>query len=122
MAIFSFNEYVPSVNATAWVAESAQVIGRVAIDREASIWPGAVLRGDIADIRIGAGSNVQDNAVVHVETEHPCVVGENGHDRALGGASQLHGCRRRLDRHGRRGFKRRAHRTARRRGRWSPCG
>ncbi len=89
MAIFSFNEYVPSVDATAWVAESAQVIGRVAIDREASIWPGAVLRGDIADIRIGAGSNVQDNAVVHVETEHPCVVGENV---TIGHSAVLHSC------------------------------
>lgn len=89
MAIFSLGEHVPAVEPTAWVAESAQVIGRVALGAETSVWPGAVLRGDLAPITIGRGSNLQDNVVVHVDAARACTVGENV---TVGHAAVLHGC------------------------------
>ncbi len=89
MAIFQLGNRVPQVDSSAWVAESAQVIGRVRIKAGASVWPGAVLRGDLADIELGRGSNLQDNAVVHTDEDTPCTIGENV---TVGHAAVLHGC------------------------------
>ncbi|MGN1209387.1 MAG: gamma carbonic anhydrase family protein, partial [Duodenibacillus sp.] len=89
MAIFALADTVPSIADSAWVAESAQVIGRVELGADASIWPGAVLRGDIEAIRVGRGSNVQDNAVLHTDSAHPCVIEE---DVTVGHGAILHGC------------------------------
>jgi len=60
----------------AWVVPGATVIGDVTIQEESSVWYGAVLRGDINRIIIGPRSNVQDNAVVHLDTDYPTTVGE----------------------------------------------
>lgn len=89
MARFAFEEHVPEVSFSAWTAESSQVIGMVRLDDGASVWPGAVLRGDIESITVGAGSNVQDNAVIHTEKGFPCVVEENV---TVGHSAVLHGC------------------------------
>lgn len=69
----------PRVHATAFVAPNAVLIGDVEVGPEASIWFGAVLRGDHAahGVRIGAGTSVQDNCVVHVSARGPTVLGEN---------------------------------------------
>jgi len=66
----------PEIHPEAWVAPNAFIVGDVVINEEVSIWPGCSLRGDIAPIRIGAHSNVQDNAVVHVADNLPAIVGE----------------------------------------------
>jgi carbonic anhydrase/acetyltransferase-like protein (isoleucine patch superfamily) len=66
----------PSIHSSAWVVLGATVLGDVILGEESSVWYGAVLRGDINRIIIGARSNVQDNAVVHVDTNYPTVVGE----------------------------------------------
>ena len=71
MARFSFENHVPQVSFSAWTAESSQVIGRVELKDNSSIWPGAVLRGDLESITVGVGSNVQDNAVIHTEKAFP---------------------------------------------------
>lgn len=89
MAIFALNEHVPEISESAWVSESAQVIGQVRIDEQASVWPGAVLRADLAPITLGSGSNLQDNAVVHVDAGRPCTVGRNV---TVGHGAILHGC------------------------------
>src|SRR5262245_3176157 len=60
-------EHTPQIAPTAYVDESAHVIGNVTIDEHASIWPGAVLRGDMHYIRVGAYTNVQDLCLLHVE-------------------------------------------------------
>ncbi len=73
-----------------YVAPSASVIGRVRLGRDANIWFGAVLRGDSAPITIGDGTNVQDNAVVHVDDDAPVEVGANV---TIGHAATVHGCR-----------------------------
>ena len=78
MARFSFENHVPQVSFSAWTAESSQVIGRVELKDNSSIWPGAVLRGDLESITVGVGSNVQDNAVEDNVT--------------VGHAAVLHGC------------------------------
>lgn len=67
---------VVKIHPTVFVAESATVIGDVTIGKEASVWFGAVLRGDAAPITVGEGTNVQDNAVIHVDTGEPTSIGK----------------------------------------------
>ena len=76
MAIEPFGENWPEIDESAFVAASADVIGRVRIEEEASIWYHATLRGDINEIVIGPRSNVQDNAVVHLADDLGCYLGE----------------------------------------------
>jgi carbonic anhydrase/acetyltransferase-like protein (isoleucine patch superfamily) len=66
----------PAIHPTAWVVPGATVVGDVTLEEEASVWYGAVLRGDINRIVIGPRSNIQDNAVVHLDTGFPTTVGE----------------------------------------------
>ncbi|MBF0254194.1 MAG: gamma carbonic anhydrase family protein [Candidatus Omnitrophica bacterium] len=87
--IIPFKGKAPVIDA-AYVAPSATVIGRVRIGRHASVWPGAVIRADIAPVRIGEGTNVQDLCMIHVDVERPCVVGKHV---TLGHQCTLHGCR-----------------------------
>jgi carbonic anhydrase/acetyltransferase-like protein (isoleucine patch superfamily) len=72
-----------------FVAPTAAVIGRVTLGRDANIWFGAVLRGDGNTIEIGDGSNIQDNAVVHVDSDAPVIVGQNV---TVGHSAVVHGC------------------------------
>jgi len=72
-----------------FVAPSAAVIGRVTLGRDASVWFGAVLRGDSNDIRIGDRSNVQDTAVIHVDSDAAVTI---GHDVTIGHSAVVHGC------------------------------
>ena len=67
---------MPHVAADAFIADGAMVIGDVAIGAGSSVWYNAVLRGDIAPIRVGRGTNVQDGAVLHVDEGVPCVIGD----------------------------------------------
>ena len=66
----------PTIHSSAWVVPGATVIGDVILEEESSVWYGAVLRGDINRIVIGPRSNIQDNAVVHVDTDYPTTIGE----------------------------------------------
>ena len=66
----------PTIHSSAWVVPGATVIGDVVLEEESSVWYGAVLRGDINRIVIGPRSNIQDNAVVHVDTNYPTTMGE----------------------------------------------
>jgi carbonic anhydrase/acetyltransferase-like protein (isoleucine patch superfamily) len=79
----------PNVHPDAYIAPTAVLIGDVEVGAGASVWFGAVLRGDEAAIRIGAGANVQDNAVIHCASELPTLVGPNA---SVGHAAQLEGC------------------------------
>lgn len=90
--IFSFQDKTPSIHPTAWVAPTATLIGDVTIEAGASVWFGAVLRGDNASIVLGAGSNLQDNVVVHTDVGVPTIIGPNvgvGHNVVLHG-TQVH--------------------------------
>lgn len=76
MPIYALGDYEPDIHPDAFVMPEAIIIGRVTIGAEASIWSGAVLRGDDNDIVVGAGTSVQDNAVLHVTPEWSTTVGE----------------------------------------------
>jgi carbonic anhydrase/acetyltransferase-like protein (isoleucine patch superfamily) len=89
MAIFQLEDEVPRIAPTAWVAESAQVIGRVELADEASVWFGAIVRGDTDCLRIGRRTNVQDAAVLHTDAGLELVLGE---DVTVGHQAMLHGC------------------------------
>jgi len=89
MAIYQLGDHAPRIAGTAWVADSAQVIGRVSLGEAASIWYGAVLRGDNDRITIGARSNVQDGSVLHADEGFPLTLGE---DVTVGHQVMLHGC------------------------------
>ena len=81
---------LPRVHASAYVDQSAQVIGDVEVGEESSVWMNAVVRGDVHWIRIGARSNVQDGTVVHVMNRtHPTTIGD---DVTIGHAAIVHGC------------------------------
>lgn len=90
MAIYAFGEDQPSVAKGAFVAPSADLIGRVRVEAGASVWFGVVARGDIEPITVGAGSNVQDGAVLHTDAGHPCVL---AHDVTVGHRAVVHGAR-----------------------------
>ena len=79
----------PEVDPTAFVAPSADLVGDVWVGPEASVWYGCVLRGDIAPIRIGAWTNIQDLTVVHVDVDQPTLVGERV---GIGHRAIIHGC------------------------------
>ena len=79
----------PRIAATAFIAPTAVLIGDVEVAENASIWFGAVLRGDLAPIRVGPGCNIQDNVVVHSETENGTVLEERV---TVGHGAILHDC------------------------------
>ena len=89
MAIYQLDDDIPRIADTAWVADSAQVIGRVELHEGASVWFGAVLRGDNEWITIGRGSNVQDGTVMHTDMGYPLTIGEHV---TIGHQAMLHGC------------------------------
>jgi carbonic anhydrase/acetyltransferase-like protein (isoleucine patch superfamily) len=80
----------PTVGERAWIAPGATVAGDVELGEDCSVWYGCVLRGDIAQIRIGARTNIQDLSVVHVDTDQPCEIGA---DVGVGHRAIVHGCK-----------------------------
>ena len=89
MPLYTLGPKHPTLAPDAWVAPSASLIGDVRLEAGASIWFGAVLRGDNEPITIGEGSNVQENAVLHVDPGAPLVLGSNV---TVGHQAMLHGC------------------------------
>ena len=89
MAIFQLDDRIPEIDPSAWVAEAAQVIGRVRLRANSSIWFNATLRGDNELIDIGVGSNVQEGSVLHTDPDCPLTIGENV---IVGHQAMLHGC------------------------------
>lgn len=78
----------PQIHPSAFLANNATVIGDVTIGEDASIWFGAVLRGDTDSISVGSRSNIQDNAVIHADPAAPCSIGD---DCVIGHAAVVHG-------------------------------
>jgi carbonic anhydrase/acetyltransferase-like protein (isoleucine patch superfamily) len=96
MTIRSFQGKLPVLGARAYVDEAALVIGDVVLGDDASLWPGAVVRGDVHHIRIGARSNVQDGTVIHVTHDGPYTPGGFptliGADVTIGHCAVVHAC------------------------------
>lgn len=89
MAIYKVDNVAPRIAESAWVADSAEVMGNVELADDVSIWFGSVIRGDTETITIGKGSNIQDASVLHADFGKPLVVGENV---TVGHKVMLHGC------------------------------
>lgn len=89
MAIYQLGEQRPDIADTAWVADSAQVIGNVSMAEGASAWFGVVVRGDTERIVIGKNTNVQDGSVIHADPGFPTVLEDNV---TIGHQVMLHGC------------------------------
>jgi carbonic anhydrase/acetyltransferase-like protein (isoleucine patch superfamily) len=87
--VYALGEYEPDIDPLAYVHPEAVVIGRVRLGPEASVWPGAVLRGDHGLISVGARTSVQDGTVLHTTAEWPTVIGA---DCVVGHNTHLEGC------------------------------
>jgi carbonic anhydrase/acetyltransferase-like protein (isoleucine patch superfamily) len=87
--IYALDGIAPAIDPSAWVAPGAHVMGRVVLEAGANIWFGASLRGDNEEIRVGAGSNVQENCVLHTDMGFPLLIGANC---TIGHKAMLHGC------------------------------
>lgn len=89
MTIYQLGEHAPDIAASAFVADSATLIGKVTVHERASVWFGTTIRGDNERITIGANSNVQEATVMHTDMGFPLTVGENV---TIGHQAMLHGC------------------------------
>ena len=89
MAVHQLDDRTPQIDPSAWVADSAQVMGTVHLKAHTSVWFGATLRGDTEPITIGEGSNIQDGSVLHADYGQPLTVGKNV---TVGHMVVLHGC------------------------------
>lgn len=89
MAIYQIGAFAPQIDDTAFVAETASVIGKVQLGAHASVWFDVTLRGDNELISIGENSNVQESAVLHTDIGYPMVIGNNV---TIGHQAMLHGC------------------------------
>ena len=87
--IYSLDGIVPEIDPSAWVAPDANLIGKVVLEAEASVWFGVTIRGDNEEIRVGRGSNVQENCVLHTDMGYPLLIGP---DCTIGHKAMLHGC------------------------------
>lgn len=95
MSIYALDDDEPEIDELAYVAPDAVVIGRVKIGPEASVWPGAVLRGDHGFIVVGARTSVQDGTIVHCTAKWPTIIGADcvvGHNAHLEGCIVEDGC------------------------------
>jgi len=89
MSLYALAEIAPQVDATAWVAPGSHIVGDIVLEQNTSVWFGCTLRGDNERITIGAGSNVQENCVMHTDMGFPLTVGAGC---TIGHKAMLHGC------------------------------
>ncbi|MGB3313568.1 MAG: gamma carbonic anhydrase family protein [Albidovulum sp.] len=87
--IYELDGISPQLAEDAWVAPDANLIGKVVLEAGANVWFGSTLRGDNEEIRVGAGSNIQENCVLHTDMGYPLVIGA---DCTIGHKAMLHGC------------------------------
>lgn len=89
MTTYALGADVPQLHADTWVAPDANLIGKVVLEAGASVWFGTTIRADHEEIRVGKGSNVQENCVFHIDAGYPLSIGENC---TIGHKVMLHGC------------------------------
>jgi carbonic anhydrase/acetyltransferase-like protein (isoleucine patch superfamily) len=87
--LYALGDKIPQVDADAWVAPGCHVIGNVTLAAGASVWFGSTLRGDNEVIAVGAGSNIQENCVLHTDMGFPLTIGAGC---TIGHKAMLHGC------------------------------
>ena len=87
--ILPYRRTMPTIHPSAFVAPGADVIGRVRLAKDASVWFGCVLRGDVNRIEVGEATNIQDGSILHVDDASPCLIADHVH---VGHHANLHGC------------------------------
>lgn len=87
--IMDFEGSNPIINKNAYISESVDIVGKVKIKENVNIWFGAKIRGDINEIIIGENTNVQENSVIHVDSDYSCIIGKNV---TIGHGAIIHGC------------------------------
>ena len=93
MPIYALGERVPDLHPDAWVHPDAVIIGHVTLGAGSTVWPTAVLRGDHGEIRVGAGTSIQDGTVIHCTATLPTVIGDRC---VVGHRAHLEGCTERI--------------------------
>ncbi|WP_170606967.1 gamma carbonic anhydrase family protein [Ruegeria arenilitoris] len=89
MTFYALGDEKPQIHEDTWVAPDANLIGKVVLEQGASVWFGTTIRADHEEIRVGAGSNVQENCVMHIDPGYPLTIGRNC---TIGHKVMLHGC------------------------------
>ncbi|WP_050602477.1 gamma carbonic anhydrase family protein [Ruegeria sp. 6PALISEP08] len=89
MTIYALGDHTPVIHEDTWVAPDANLIGMVVLEQGASVWFGSTIRADHEEIRVGTGSNVQENCVMHIDAGFPLTIGANC---TIGHKVMLHGC------------------------------
>jgi len=89
MTIYALGDHKPQIHDDSWVAPDANLIGQVVVEQGASVWFGCTIRADHEEIRVGEGSNVQENCVMHIDAGYPLIIGQNC---TIGHKVMLHGC------------------------------
>lgn len=89
MTIYALGDHAPQIHEDTWVAPDANLIGKVVMESGSSVWFGCTIRADHEEIRIGEGSNVQENCVMHIDAGFPLLIGKNC---TIGHKVMLHGC------------------------------
>ncbi len=89
MTLYMLDGHSPKIARDTWIAPDANLIGKVVVEEAASVWFGCTLRGDNEEIVIGAGTNVQENTVMHTDMGYPLVIGAGC---TIGHKAMLHGC------------------------------
>lgn len=87
--LIAYQNTSPRIHASAYIAEGAMIIGDVSIGENSSVWFNCVLRGDVDRIEVGARTNIQDGAVVHMDKNYPAIIGD---DVTIGHGAIIHGC------------------------------
>lgn len=87
--LYTYGDKLPRVHPSVWLADGVKIVGDVQIGESCSVWYNAVLRGDLAPIIIGAGTNIQDGCIGHVNVRQPLIVGRSV---SVGHAAVIHGC------------------------------
>ncbi len=89
MTIYALGDHAPQIDEDTWVAPDANLIGKVVMEAGSSVWFGCTIRADHEEIRVGEGSNVQENCVMHIDAGYPLTIGKNC---TIGHKVMLHGC------------------------------
>lgn len=89
MTIYALGKHTPKIHEDTWVAPDANLIGKVVLEQGSSVWFGCTIRADHEEIRVGAGSNVQENCVMHTDMGYPLTIGAGC---TIGHKAMLHGC------------------------------
>lgn len=89
MTLYALDGIAPEIAEDSWIAPDANLMGKIIVEEGASVWFGCTLRGDNEEIRVGTGSNVQENSILHTDMGFPLVIGAGC---TIGHKAMLHGC------------------------------